>query len=132
MKNKLVITVMLAALFLTATSTVLAKRALPNDVKPITVGQIEYRVPMSTVAGEMGYVEAWDTSKEHDRLLWRRQIYAIKYDLNLERDVQDVFITSMKLKGNTMLITNESDSKYELDLETLEVKVIKGSLVETR
>lgn len=132
MKNKLIITVMLTALFLTATSTVLAKRAAPNEVKPITVGQIEYRAPMPTAAGQMGYVEAWDTSKEHDRLLWRRQIYAIEYDSNLERDVQDVFITSMKLKDNVLLITNERDSEYELDLKTLEVKVIKGSLVETK
>jgi hypothetical protein len=47
----------------------------------------------------------------------------------LEPDVQDCFITSMKLKDNRLTIKNELKFEYELDLLTLEVKVIKGSLV---
>ena len=47
----------------------------------------------------MGCVEAWD--KKSNEMIWRRQIYVVKYTVGLERDVQDVFITTLKLKGNT-------------------------------
>jgi len=51
--------------------------------------------------------------------------------VDLERDVQDVFIQTMELKGDVLRITNERKSEYELDLESLEVKVVKGALVES-
>lgn len=75
----------------------------------------------------MGCVEAW----QGKQLIWRRQIYVVKYDLDLEGDVQDVFITTMERKGKTLIVKNERDSEYHLDLESLEVKVTKGSLIET-
>ena len=77
----------------------------------------------------MGCIEAWDTKS--NEMIWRRQIYVVKYTVGLERDVQDVFITTLKLKGNTFIVANERKSEYELDLDTLHVKVLKGELVET-
>ena len=41
-----------------------------------------------------------------------------------------VFIKSITVEGNNLIITNERNSKYQLDLNSLEVKVIQGSLVE--
>lgn len=102
-----------------------AKRAAPVTPSPIKAGQIEYRAPRS----QMGLIEAWDSKS--NEMIWRRQIYVVKYKVGLERDVQDVFITSLNLKGNSLILTNERNSKYELDLKTLQVKVLKGALVES-
>lgn len=55
----------------------------------------------------------------------------MKYLPDLERDVQDVFITSIQKEGNQLHILNERKSEYLLDLETLQVKVVKGALVES-
>ncbi len=118
--------VLLAVFVMLSVSTVHAKRAAPAKVPPVTAGQIEYRAPRS----QMGCVEAWDTKS--NEMIWRRQIYVVKYTVGLERDVQDVFITTLKLKDNTFIVTNERKSEYELDLDTLQVKVLKGALVETR
>ncbi len=117
--------VLMAVSAMLSVSNVHAKRAAPAKVPPIKVGQIEYRAP--TI--QMGCVEAWDTKS--NEMIWRRQIYVVKYTVGLERDVQDVFITTLKLKGNTFIVANERKSEYELDLDTLHIKVLKGALVET-
>ena len=76
----------------------------------------------------MGFIEA--RNLKSGKLIWSRQIYTVKYDPDLEGDVQDVFIRNIKVKGNSLLVTNERKSEYQLDLKTLEVKVLKGSLIE--
>lgn len=122
MKHCMVLLTVFAVL---SVSTVHAKRAVPIKVQPVIAGQIEYRAP----ASQMGCVEAWDTKS--NELIWRRQLYVVKYNVSLERDVQDVFITTLKLKDNTVVVKNERSSEYELDLDTLQIKVLKGALVET-
>ena len=109
-------------------SKLLAKRAAPKPVKPVRAGNIEYRASTDNWSGDS--VEAWNV--KHKKLLWRRQIFVIRFDPNLERDIQDTFITKMKLDGEKLLTTNERGSKYALDLKTLNVKVLEGSLVEER
>jgi hypothetical protein len=120
------IAILMIALSLLSSSVALAKRAPPDDVAPVRSGDIEFRVPHS----QMGCVEAWDVKR--DELIWRRQIYVVKYTVGLERDVQDVFIQSVEIKGNTLLIKNERKSAYQLDLDSLDVKVLKGALVENQ
>ena len=122
MKPVFVFTAILAACFV---STCYAKRGVPAKVPVVKVGKTEYRSPSS----QMGCVEAWDTGTKS--LIWRRQIYVVKYQPALERDVQDVFIKTVKIKDSTLFVINENESEYELDLDTLKVKVLKGSLVET-
>jgi len=100
-----------------------ARRHAPVDVPPVRGEPMEYRAPHS----RMGCVEAWQGGE----LVWRRQIYAVRFIVGLERDVQAVFIQTMALKGNTLLITNERKSAYQLDLDSLEVEVVKGTLVES-
>ncbi|MDA7936797.1 hypothetical protein N9B79_00320 [bacterium] len=118
--------IILAVLAVLSVSTVHAKRGAPAKVPPVTVGEIEYRAPTS----QMGCVEAWDTGS--DEMIWRRQIYVVKYTVGLERDIQDVFITALALNDKTLVLSNERKSEYELDLDTLEVKLLKGALVETK
>ena len=107
-------------------ATAHAKRAAPAKVTPVAVGKIEYRAPTN----QMGCVEAWDTASKE--MIWRRQVYVVKYQVDLERDVQDVFITVLAVKDKSLIVSNERKSEYELDLDTLQVKVLKGALVETR
>lgn len=114
----------LLALSLLFASTAFAKRGAPAEVPPVRSGDIEYRAPH----GQMGCVEAWDV--KHDKMLWRRQIYVVKFIPDLERDVQDVYLTSLKLDGKSLLLANERKSEYRLDLDSLQVTVVKGSLVE--
>ena len=114
---------------LLATLLAEAKRGAPAEVLPVTVGNIEYSAPhRNGTHRKMGLLEARDLKS--GKLIWSRHIYAVKYDPDLEGDVQDVFIKSITAEGNHLIITNERNSKYQLDLNSLEVKVIKGSLVE--
>ena len=106
-----------------------AKRAVPSIVIPVQVGSIEYSVPHRNGSHkQMGFIEARDLKS--GGLIWSRQIYAVKYDLELEGDVQDIFIKSIAVHGNNLIITNERKSEYQLNLKTLHIKVLKGSLVE--
>jgi hypothetical protein len=109
---------------LLCTSIAYAKRAAPADVAPVTTDGLEYRAPHS----QMGCVEAWDPVQ--NQLVWRRQVYVVKYDLALERDIQDVFIKSLEVSERKLIVKNEHRGEYELDLDTLEVKVRQGVLVE--
>ena len=114
---------------LLATLLAEAKRRVPAKVLPVKVGNIEYSAPhRNGTQKQMGFIEALDLKS--GKIIWSRQIYTVKYDPDLEGDVQDVFIKSITVEGNNLIITNERNSKYQLDLNSLEVKVIKGSLVE--
>jgi hypothetical protein len=106
------------------TSIVSAKRTPPPQVGPVRSGDVEFRAP----ADQMGCVEAWDT--KHNEIIWRRQVYVVRFTAGLERDVQDVFIKSMVLKDKVLVIVNERNSEYGLNLDSLEVVVNKGNLVE--
>jgi outer membrane protein assembly factor BamB len=92
-----------------------AKRAAPRAVAPVVADGIRYSAPLEA----MGFVVAAtpDTGKE----LWRVRIYEVRVDPNLERDVQDVFITSLTVKDGTLIITNERGESYALDLKTRKV-----------
>ena len=106
-----------------------AKRGAPAEVLPVTVGNIEYLAPhRNGTHKQMGFIEARDLKS--GKLIWSRQIYSVKYDPDLEGDVQDVYIKNIKIKGNSLIITNERKSEYQLNLKTLHIKVLKGSLVE--
>jgi hypothetical protein len=110
-----------------ATTSVFAKRAPPKEVPVVRHGDLEYRVRHHVGNGSMpGFVEAWDTSKKSQ--VWLRQIYVIRRNLDLEEDLQDVFITGIKLinEHKALEITNETGNVFELNLETLDVKAIQG------
>jgi hypothetical protein len=114
---------------LLATLLAEAKRGAPAEVLPLTVGNIEYSAPhRNDTQKQMGFIEARDLKS--GKIIWSRQIYTVKYDPDLEGDVQDVFIKSITVESNNLIITNERNSKYQLDLNSLEVKVLQGSLVE--
>ena len=86
---------------------------------------------VSAQLAEMGPLV--DELKKSGVLLWSRQIYVIVRNPRLEDDVQNVFITKLTEDGNALLIHNERNYEYRLDLKTLEVYPLKGSIrIETR
>ena len=92
-----------------------AKRSVPRAVEPVTVQGVTYSAPASA----MGFVIAVDASSHRE--LWRQRIYRVRFDPSLERDVQDVFITSLTLRGGSLVIANEHGERYALDLSTRKV-----------
>lgn len=125
MKKIIVLSILLPMLGI---SESLAKRAVPSKVIPVKVGKIEYSAPHLRLQNQMGCIEARNI--QSGKLIWRCQVYIVKYDSDLEGDVQDVFIKNIRVKGNSLIVTNERKSEYQLNLNSLEVKVLKGSRVE--
>src|SRR5437016_2903904 len=105
----------ICSLLLCTAAPIDAKRSPPKIVEPVTVLGVTYSAP----SWPAGVVIATDASS--NRELWRQRIYAIAYDRTLEQDVQDVFITSLKLRGNVLAITNERGECFVLDLSTRKV-----------
>jgi len=101
-------------------SSAFAKRAAPKDVPPVIAGGIKYTAPPRSGGG---YVEALDVGS--GKLLWELRVYEIQVDQDLERDVQDIFITSLKVAGGKLQIVNENGDKFVVDLSKR--KVIQGA-----
>jgi hypothetical protein len=82
-----------------------AKRLAPKEVPSVVVGGIRFKVPHFGALHDKpqngGYVQAWDVKK--GKLLWDRMVYRVRYEANLEKDVQDDFISEMTVKGGRLL-----------------------------
>ena len=104
-----------------------AKRSPPAEVPPVTYQDIKYSAPhWGAFNGRKQngqYIQA--RSAETDKLLWELRIYEVKYDPKLESDVQDIFITSLKVVEGHLEVTNEAQDKFVVDLSKR--KVIKGA-----
>jgi hypothetical protein len=70
-----------------------------------------------------GKIEA--RNEETGKILWDVVIYTVKIDPSLEQDVQWVLITGLAVRDNTLLVTNEKNEQYILDLKTRKVKKVK-------
>jgi hypothetical protein len=128
--NRLLAATAVALLLSMASPSAFAKRGAPVAVPSVRQGNIEFRVKHESGNGYMpGFVEAFDTAKNGQ--VWLRQIYVIRRDPDLEGDVQDVFITGVQVIAdrNVLEITHERGGVFELNLETLEVKAVKGQAV---
>jgi len=97
-----------------------AKRAAPKDVPPVTRNGVVYSAPHD----QMGCVVAKD--EKTGKVLWTKQIYAVKYDPAMEKDVQDCFITELRFADGKLIVTNEDSARFELDPATQAVRALKG------
>ncbi len=101
-----------------------AKRSAPKEVLPVSYEGVRYQVVhYKTDNGQQngGYIEA--VSVKDGKKKWGVLLYLVEYDPNLETDVQDCFITSLRLdSGKKRLIaTNAARYLYYLDLKTQKV-----------
>lgn len=104
-----------------------AKRAAPKEVPPVTIQGVKVTAPhWGRANGKTqngGYLEA--TSVETGKVLWELKVYEVRPNPKLEGDVQDVFITSLKLVDGNLEILNEAGDKFVVDLSKR--KVITGA-----
>lgn len=125
-KNKIIVVmVVIFALFVGATS-VFAKRLAPTPVNDVVFNGIKY----SASNVEMGYVEARDI--QNNTLIWKKEVYKVTYDNNLEKDVQDVFVTHLQIEDNNLLVTNEKGEIYKIDLKTGKNAINKENVNENK
>jgi hypothetical protein len=104
---------------------VFAKRAVPQAVTPLVFQGVRYEAPhFSNPCGQNGgCVVAYDVAT--GVRLWFVTIYCVTYDPGVESDVQNVFITSLTSGDGTVLINNETDHHFSIDLGT---RAVSGDL----
>jgi hypothetical protein len=113
-------------------SSLYGKRGAPKEVKPIEKDGVIYSVPHFVgIRGiyersphkryeqNGGYVLAKETKT--GRLKWLTQVYVTEYNEKWEQDVQDVFITEIRLDKDNLSISDEKDRTFLLNIKTLEV-----------
>lgn len=106
-----------------------AKRVAPKEVEPVIDHGVKYLAPHvapgyikahGNPTCPVGCIEAW--SEKSGKLLWRVQVYEIKYDEKLEKDVQDNFINALQIKDRNLFVQTEHGDKFIVNLKTHEVK----------
>tara|TARA_B100000959_G_C14829099_1_gene561094 strand:+ start:107 stop:766 length:660 start_codon:yes stop_codon:yes gene_type:complete len=84
-----------------------------GDPRPLINGNIRYESHRHTV---------WVTDIRTKKVLWKTTIPMARFrgdvDPRLERDVQWNIIISLKLEGQTLVVTNSKGEKFKLDSRT--------------
>lgn len=91
-----------------------AKRSAPKKIKPLRYKNMIIKV----IHSDMGYISIYNTQ---GKLLWKKRIYRVFYNPFLERDVQDVYIKKILIHKGLLIIINEENRCYSLNLQTKEV-----------
>lgn len=106
----------LVIFLLIISSQTFAKRLAPKVVKPVYHNGIEYSAPPFVGRNQNGgYVEA--KNRKTGQRIWLKRVYKIDYEKNLEKDVQDVFIKSLKVEGDTLIVTDERGLVHKVSLK---------------
>jgi len=95
-----------------------AKRAGPKPVAPVVQNGMKYVAANEN--GREGKIEA--RNEKTGKKLWDVVVYTVTIDPNLEEDVQWVFITELAIRGNSLLVTNEKNERFTLDLKTKKIE----------
>jgi len=93
------------------------KRIAPSKVEPVIHEGVRYFAPNDD--GRRAYIEAWDG--QTNRKLWDLTVFTNRIDPTLEEDVQWVFITSLSLRNDMLVVTFERGKTYQVDLKTRSV-----------
>jgi hypothetical protein len=107
-----------------------AKRRAPKPVKAVEINKIRYeiagRLKTRAFGQDGGVITAIDTATGAE--LWTIAVYQTLYDPKEERDVQEVYITSMTPSGDqkSLIVENEAHKSYFVNLATQEVSEITG------
>ena len=94
--------------------SVFGYRSPPEKVESVVINNIEY-------GSDGSVLQAKDLKTK--KVLWTKSVYKIRYIEGLERDIQLVYIKSITLSKDKkyLLIVNEREDNYHLDLKTKEV-----------
>jgi hypothetical protein len=105
---------------------VFAKRGPVPEVKSVFYIDKEIRVANDSRPGNLGFIHVY--VKGTNKLIFSKQIYFIVYNFMLERDAQDIYIKTLEVKGDTIIIENELGYTYSFNMNTYDLEAIKGSV----
>lgn len=101
-----------------------AKRTPPKPVAPVAADGVTYS---SSGDGFEEFVVA--TQTDSGKELWKSKIFAVQVKPELEKDVQAVYITKLKLAGTTLYVRDESARCFQLDVKTQAVEPANCSVM---
>ncbi len=95
-----------------------AKRVPAPKVTPVVHGGVKYVAPNDN--GTKAYVQAEDVKT--GKVIWRKTVFTVSIDPNLESDVQHIYIKLLKVRKNQLYVTLERNLRYIIDLKTGKVR----------
>jgi len=110
------------------------KRAAPPEVPPVVMQGLRISISNepscggalpdnSKVQQHGGCLEIWDL--QNNKKLREILVYRTDYKPDLESDVQDVWISSMSVEGDRLVVRNELGEEYQVDLKTKSISKTK-------
>ena len=96
----------------------MSKRATPPDVAPVVSRGVEYAAEYEGVGGQEAVCAVVARDPKTGQRLWKTVVYRIRYDKKMETDVQDVWPRFLSIEGKELVVTNESDERFRLNLLT--------------
>lgn len=95
-----------------------AKRLAPSNVNPVSEGDFK----VSCKAHNNGEIKICNTKTSSETSL---QVYSIKYNPSLERDVQDDHINKLEIKNGVLHVHSEKGHHFTVTLATNAITKIK-------
>jgi len=112
----------LGLVILLAPRGVYGKRGPAARVEPVIYEGVRYNAPSDD--GVRGYIQARDTKS--GKAVWELTVYRILISRILETDVQWVFIKKISLSNGGLIIVDERERAYRVDLKTRRIKQLKA------
>ena len=108
--------VFVSTLFLAVSlpGSISAKRIAPAAVEPVIHEGVRYVAQNDD--GRRAYIEAWDVRT--NKKLWDLTVFTNRIDPKLEEDVQWVFINTLSIRDDTLIVTSERGTTYQIHLWT--------------
>jgi hypothetical protein len=91
-----------------------AKRIVPAALEPVIHEGVRYVAPNDD--GRRAYIEAWDVRT--NKKLRDLTVFTNRIDPKLEEDVQWVFINTLSIRDDTLIVTSERGTTYQVDPRT--------------
>jgi hypothetical protein len=118
--NKLII-IILSIIVLSCPITSFAKRVLVEYPDTISVEGVIYKPFYSeSFFFHNAYIVAYDCAA--NKMIWEKKIYSTFLNPLVEHDVQFIMIKKVQYENGILVIENEEDVKYFMNLETLDIK----------
>jgi hypothetical protein len=105
----------------------LGKRTAPPEVTPVIHESVRYVAPNDD--GRRGYIEVRDVHTNGK--IWELTVFTNHIDPNLEEDVQWVFIQSLSIRDNRLIVTSERGDTYGIDLKTKAITQLPSAQSQT-
>ncbi len=95
----------------------MAKRLPPPKVAPVTLKGVTFRAPNEDPLKAIVTADQADSG----RRLWEVTVFETGTDAQLEQDVQWVFITRLRVKGEVLEVRDELGRIFRVDLRSRKV-----------